>query len=407
LKNARFRSAIFATSSYFIRGTVFAGHTDFQDALWMKDADFDHASFLSEADFSWAIFEGPAYFSNIVAEEKPAKEHIQESLEEEQEDDEDEGSTGHVIFEGARFNARAYFNGSHLAEVDFSKPAHLSPVHEEPWGKTFDSVVFADRAIFRDAALDMANFSKVEFHAYADFLGTHFGRRASFDGTTFETEADFRDAQFSREVSFDEARFQKTAGLEWSQLEHALKSNHSTTYASLEENFDRLGDLGSKNQFHYLKEFYRLQQLRGWGAWKSQASRFFWGYGVRPWYVLLWMTAGYILFSVLHLRHFWKVIGHLSISAGRRLITPLPLNSRQAQAEYQAAAEWKLAGSELRHVLAASGRATLSLSPKDPHLGGPLYVVQFLIMKSLLLLFVYSLANISPVLQVLTRGLHM
>ena len=403
LRRAHFQSAVFAASSYFSNGTVFEGWADFHKALWINGVDLDRATFFGEADFTRAVFEGPAYFSSITAQRMAVKKPTLGSPEEG-----DEGAAGHLIFEGVRFNGRAYFNGSRLDEVDFSRPSHsyLGSEREVLLGRGDASVVFGDRVIFRGAELNVANFSNAEFRAYADFTGTRFSRIANFEDTTFETEADFMDAQFGGEVFLDGVRFQKVARLEWPQLEHALKSDRSATYATLEQNFNQLGDVGGKNQAYFLKEFYRLAQLRGLKALENQASRYFWGYGVRPLRVLLWMFAAYAVFFGLHLRYFWKLIGHLAFSAGQRLRALLRGRWQPTCGGAQAPSDWKSAGSEVKHVLAASARATFSLNPKHSRLRGPLYQAQFLVMKPLLLLFAYSLANVSPVLQVFTRALH-
>lgn len=397
LTRAEFPSAIFASRGAFL-GTWFMRGAHFRDTLWAESAVFNRTRFLNVADFTGAVFDGPAYFTGALAETSPKG--SDEAYE--------ETTTGHLIFEGARFNARVYFDDSDLAKVSFARP--LDPEAEDGATiLTYSPAVFRDRAIFRRARLGEVDFSDAEFHGYSDFLGTQFRGAARFERTTFENEADFRDARFGGEVHLDEVRFQKTALLDWTQLAQGLKSRRSATYAILEQNFDRLGDISSKNQAYFWKEVYRESELRQeqrqWQARGNLALRWLWGYGVRPSRIVLWIVLAYALFFVFHLRHFWKAARHVAGAAAQRVLSVLPLRRQAAAGQPRAPANWDLAWSELREVIAASAQATFSLSLKDSWGRGWLYVVQYLVMKPLLLLFAYAVANVSPLLQILARAL--
>ena len=342
------------------------------------DVTFCCSSDSRSFDFSRAEFGGPVYFSGATA-------------------------TSGVDFWATRFLDRAYFDTSDLGPIRFGNG---SPLH----------TVFRDRVSFRKARLSEVDFSDVQFRARADFYQTRFLGTACFDRATFEEVVNFEGATFEKDLSLEEISFDKGADVSWQQLAGSLRSENPATYAALEQTFEKENDLASRNEARYKKERYLEKELSGrkqfWPLAQKKLLRWLCGYGVRPSFVVGWLLLAYALFFVLHAGDaFVVIIGQALV----RLIRPFLRFARRKGRSLTVASRvdpWgiRAAGAlnpvkevSVRTVLRKSLRATFSLDWKEAMGNGTLYLVQYLVMKSLLLLFAYTIANVSPLLQALTK----
>jgi uncharacterized protein YjbI with pentapeptide repeats len=292
-------SALFEFASFFrlqFKSTTVQGDTNFSEAQLNGPSafvfcQFEHPVIFREARvnavvaFGYATFNSDASFTAI-----------------------DSGEKGHLTFGQTKFMGDITFAGSRLDTLRFRT------------GEGFAPCVFEKSAIFTRLNCRIGDFSGAQFVARANFTDANFRELAEFRGTVFEGDADFYRATFPaigpdssqhQGLVLDDVIFAKAATLSWSQLAIGGKgpgrktkviTNKPETWAVLEDVFHRNNDLSSQNEAHYQKRLLSMNSEKtiNYKSLSDRVSWLFWGFGVRPLRLLLWILVVYALFALVY-----------------------------------------------------------------------------------------------------------
>ena len=193
----------------------------------------------------------------------------------------------------------------------------------------------------------------------------------------YETSFPQENNNSSRDPSFglhmDYVRFMKPIQLEWTQIAGGtLVTGDSNTWGALERTFKASGDLESQNQAFFQKRLLSKNSLT------DVASRWFWGYGVRPFRLLFWILVVHLFFTWAY----WTQTE--SLATGIRV----PIQAQLARIKFafdfsrRTALSWSFGFRNSRSVTFK----TLTL-------------VNAMVIKLMVILFLISLSNVSPLLR--------
>ena len=313
--------------AYFLE-TTFYHWAFFDDATFSDGADFTGAKFLDEVNLS-ANFDDVTIFTDVIFSNVAVfREHRMNGWIQFQKtkflDDvifeKINGPGANLNFAEARFQGRIYCTDSELQSLLFSPDEGRPPI------------VFEKMADFHGIKCEEGDFRAVDFRDYVNFSQAQFLKKAELSDTTFESEVNLYGTQFGEwkdasnneefQLQMDGVRFEKTANLQWRQLvqkqpwwffwrEPKLKilTTVTDTWKSLEEMFSRSGNLKGENEAMYQRRILARtldpanedSESSGWECFENYFSEIFWGYGVRPARLVLWMLFFYLSFTSLYL----------------------------------------------------------------------------------------------------------
>lgn len=298
-----------------LAGAKFQGRADFAGASFLSTSVFVWATFAEIVSFNQANIDGEVQFNQNEFPSTVFFTNINLS----------ELSKGHGIisFRDVSFHERAYFTGTNLQALWFSfvpqggatrraRPRRLEQ-------NLFTPVTFEKYATFRGLECVNAGFIDVEFRDFVDFGDAKFKNSVSFAGSTFEKDTSFYRSEFPvastppttepdrataiaipTGLFLDNVRFQKPVTFDWAQLNGRLNTEDKATWELLENSFKQSGNLKGQNEAMYQRKMLERAASQGW---TKQVNRFefcFWGYGVRPLLVGLWILLFYLFFTALY-----------------------------------------------------------------------------------------------------------
>jgi hypothetical protein len=199
------------------------------------------------------------------------------------------------------------FQGS----VDWSQIPSLSElsISAQPT-TTFQSRVHIDNSAFGSLSLNGS-----EFRAYVDLSATSVKGLANFDGCKFGDDLNLRNLRMpvasdgNRGAFFNNTLFDKSIRCDWSVFgsddkELMVSITDPTQWQALEEAFVRAGNLEAANECLYqrgLLEYRQNDPPRGkFGSAQRWFSRVTWGFGARPWRLLLCIVGASLFFSIVY-----------------------------------------------------------------------------------------------------------
>jgi len=296
--------------SHFHLRADFAGTNALNKRLFFTKVTFDEAvSFVQanidgEISFNQSDFPTTAYFNEI-------------NLKLEFKD------KGILVFKDLSFKGRAYFSGTHIKRLWFSIVPAGGGLYKEvqrplEWNP-FTPVIFEKYATFRGLDSVNAGFKDVEFRDFVDFGEAKFKSSVNFADATFEKDASFYRTEFplvSNPLTpeplssnspdlpggliLDNVRFQKPVEFEWGQLNERINTKEKGTFELLENTFKQNGNLEGQNAAMYQRRLLERSSARGWDKLLNSVDLSFWGYGVRPLRVGLWILLFCIFFTGLY-----------------------------------------------------------------------------------------------------------
>jgi hypothetical protein len=154
-----------------------------------------------------------------------------------------------------------------------------------------------------------------------DFGNAKFTQSVSFEGSTFEKDVSFYRAEFptasgssklntangdagANEIPnglvLNDVRFQKPVSFEWDQLKGKVKALDKSTWDLLENSFKQTGNLEGQNETMYQRKLMERDSTQGLNRLGNSIELGFWGYGVRPLRVGLWMLVAFLAFTALY-----------------------------------------------------------------------------------------------------------
>jgi uncharacterized protein YjbI with pentapeptide repeats len=291
-----------------------------------------------------------------------------------------EQQRAHLILEfyGTTFRGPTSFDGLNVSTLRFP----VVKIESQQKRQLFSPLVCEKPISFREMRSDEADFSNAEFQDHVDFRNAVFNRYANFNHATFRDTVSFYKAVFPEPsqtsdqkfhgLDLGDVRFFKPVILDWKQLRDGrLTSNDPTTWATLEETFKSSGNLELQNEAYFQKRQLSRE------SWMDDVSHVFWGYGVRPLRLFLWISMVQLLFTAIY----WtqtRSMGHDLISWERqkaRLAFALNFGIQTAMT--------------LRYGVTNSRSLFFKI----------LTGMHALLMKALLLLLLYTLANVNPLLH--------
>jgi uncharacterized protein YjbI with pentapeptide repeats len=337
-ERADFSNAQFKGRADFVHAE-FNGGAQFGGAKFQGRADFAGATFLSTSTFVWASFAEIVSFNqaNIEGEVQFVKNKFPATVFFTN-INRIEVSKGHgiIIFRDVSFHERTYFTGTNLQALWFSfvpeggVPRRARPRRLEQ--NLFTPVTFEKYATFRGLECVNAGFIDVEFRDFVDFGDAKFKNSVSFAGSTFEKDTSFYRSEFPfasapsttepdratpvaipTGLFLDHVRFQKPVTFEWEQLKGRLSTTDKATWELLENSFKQSGNLEGQNEAMYQRRILEREASQGWTKRVKRLEYYFWGYGVRPLRVTLWILLFYLFFTALY----WTQTGAMKLERSK------------------------------------------------------------------------------------------
>jgi hypothetical protein len=309
--DAQFERSINIDNSKFERNASFEG-IDFFEGFEINDTSFEELVSFKESKFgsgAWFInvtFSGFTIFDDVQPKVKPP-------------DSERGQIKNHLGFFGVTFKAIASFNGLTMDVLDFSTADQKSEFRSTK----YRPVLFEKAVSFRQMRLDRGDFEGAEFQDNVDFSYTIFQEEANFKKTTFRENAIFYKTDFPKTVKitadampigtfFEDSRFLKSIQIEWKQLgEGQLETNNVTTWENFEQSFKSAGNQKGQNEALFRKSYYKREDI-----WDN-FSYYFWGFGLRPFWLLSWIVAFHIVFILLYWTQTKCIADGASVWVGR------------------------------------------------------------------------------------------
>jgi hypothetical protein len=328
-----FRGAQFKSRADFDTA-FFHNYAGFEAAIFEEIVSFNHAQLKGEVIFYKSDFPANVFFTNINdndAEEEDSEDNDAE--EKISEGNNAEEKKGELIFTSVNFRERAYFNGSKLKGIWFSsRPQHGEtgrPIRIRVGQDPNTPTTFEKYATFRGLTCFSAHFTEVEFHDFADFSKAGFAHYVSFADTTFEKDVNFYGTTFPATQTplqldkmdadpntlkdgliLDDVRFQRPANFEWQQVQGKVNTETRETWRLLEDSFKRASDLEGQNEAMYQRKQSERANGNFWEQAGNKFSFYFWGYGVRPLRLGIWLLAFYCFFTIIYLMRPQSLVGN-------------------------------------------------------------------------------------------------
>lgn len=391
LERARFILATFNFGITF-EHTQFKNRADFAAAAFKSFVRFDAAVFQEIVSFDRAQLGGQVIFDK---NDFPANVFFTNIN-----DNNTEVEKGELIFTSVNFRGRAYFSDSRLKGIWFSfRPGHGVPsqftmhrLGEDP----NKPVIFEKYAAFRKLTCVNAGFASVEFHDFADFSNARFDHYVNLANTTFEKGVNFYGTKFPTTETplqadqanadpdkltdgliLDDVQFQQPANFEWQQIQDKVNTQTKETWRLLEDSFKRAGDLEGQNEAMYRRKLMEKNNGQFWQRAVNEVDFLFWGYGIRPLRLGIWLLAFYCFFTFIYWRRPEFLVGN-KIKRARfwsRLIFAI---------KFSAQTSWKFSYG-IKHARKSLFKV--------------LTVTHSIGFKILLILFLKAISNTSPLLN--------
>jgi hypothetical protein len=245
------------------------GKVNFSDTIFQEEASFNETQFNNYVGFNNSEFRDKAYFISTLFCNPAGFNGTKFNM--------------GAIFSHARFCGPAYFSGG----GEFDGVADFSYSH-------FNRLAFFHEVKFkRDAAFNWAQFRKGAQFVFPDFKG-----EANFSESEFNEKATFKDNTF-HSLILENSDF-KRLEIPWADIKDGLEY-HGATYLSLVKNYNNLEwfddadecywQYRTKRRKEHLTRSKRIIDLIPW---------WFYGYGVRFYYPLIWMLVILIISAIIY-----------------------------------------------------------------------------------------------------------
>jgi hypothetical protein len=313
---ADFENSIFYNSAHFLE-VVFLNYSKFMKVEFRNFVDMRGAKHIGPANFASSIFGNDAYFNKIHFSNDIDFRNVRfygfasfwES-----------NFEGDADFRGTEFHGQATFPNSQFKGIirlddvkfdslaDFRKSVFLNDA-------LFWNSLFKEKADFRDAIFEKnvdfenaimnakADFSHVHFsndrNFLARFLNTSFLGDVSFDYSSFSPITDMRNSDFNGSLNMTHAIFDRIE-IRWNDMKDKLVCDESV-YLALINNFKNLGQFKDADDCTYQYGKYRLGNFdSGWSRIEDTISWITCGFGVRPYFIIVWAFLFTFLFGCLY-----------------------------------------------------------------------------------------------------------
>lgn len=279
---------------------------EFDGATFQAGGSFDGAEFRGKGSFDRAHFRENASFNNAEFMDWVSFERIKcASL---------CNYSSARFLNGAKFNGATFSDRSIFHKVVFDSSSSFTnaefgglAVFVQAKAKqklTFDKSRFDGIAHFRELTADLVNFNSVPpviFSERADFRRSRIGE-ADFGSAIFTT-LDLTGSDFLRRLSLKDTVYRRLH-MDWDDERRVFEpAQNIDALRALEESFRESGKLSAANDVYY-----RLRSLRREKRGPVLSSLEYvvlalgFGYGVRPWNVVVSSTVLIAMFSLLYLR---------------------------------------------------------------------------------------------------------
>lgn len=345
--SARFQNVKFLGSSEF-EESIFGANVDFDKSEFTDHASFANAVFLGDPQFIRAHFKSDASFYGVRFKSKMRLTELklngdlafEKAVFDDGLDIDDstvagtitlknstfQGDflarkmnknalrTGALVFMNIVFNGRFSVSGSTLLLLRSSTNIGSDSEYED-YLLPYAPVVYSARADFRDVKIYDADFTRSEFRNDAQFNGAAFERSLNLQDAIFEGNADFGDMLFPQVnelpvngYSIDKY-FPPGTNIIGIDFEKKLIANNKLatiansdkrTLSNLESAYERGRNLDGQNEALYRKRVLDLGDFFSEKGFLNRAELLFWGFGVRPVRLILWMIATLLFFTVLY-----------------------------------------------------------------------------------------------------------
>jgi uncharacterized protein YjbI with pentapeptide repeats len=309
-----FEEAVFHRSANFI-DVHFSGHTNFQFVQFQGDANFGNCHFgagprlKATGPFYQTVFAGGVQFRSA--------------------------EFGNMKFWKTTFRQRTGFEDVVARDLLFMLPSFYGPVD------------FSDSRIqrlefhgwlpiesdvtFRGAIIGNAQFFNVLFVKGADFQGANFKSELAFRRSTFGGDVHFEEAAIPKTFTIGNCRFikglfanseqmflpsprwafwrEETPTFEFSRTfmvtddfahEELRAVDEIQSWRELQHGFNAAGNLEMENYALFHLRSADERRKVGWSRFRETISRWFWGFGVRPFRVLPWLAGVVFVFALLY-----------------------------------------------------------------------------------------------------------
>lgn len=293
----------------FFKSDHFLNDISFQGAHFLNSCTFGECKFDGNADFNdidlrgvllhaKTTFGGDVFVDRLMSNEK-----------------------GDLQFFETRFKGRFSCSKvrSQLPKLSFNGDFYLRQIVS-----SHSPCVCEKAASFDGLVCENCDLSSSEFLGRTSFENTRFTELLNLNDALFDDDVDFYHANFPEPKRYDSkpvqgltglildgTKFRKRCRLKWSQLTNngyapqgglKLVTKEPMTFESLERVFHENSDIGSENEAHYQM---RLLETRDSDAswhrvFADYISLVFWGYGVRPMRLFLWMLIIFAVFTTAY-----------------------------------------------------------------------------------------------------------
>ncbi|MCU0637474.1 MAG: pentapeptide repeat-containing protein [Methanothrix sp.] len=276
-----FRGSFFNGNAYF-NFSSFNGTTSFEDSSFNGTADFKHSTFNNDALFGGSTFNKDAFF-------------------------EYSDFNRNAYFYYSDFNSNAYFYYSDFSDRAFFRNSFFSGI------VVFFGSAFKSHADFRGSAFNLSDFSFAEFNKIVYFTEANFNNSARFNDSRFKEDALFEGALFDGPLYLTRTKYDRLY-IRWKNIKEL--GYDDAAYLALLENFKKLGYVEDYDACYY--EYRRLHRdqpwcgryhaMHPWEEWLRKridlGLQYFYGYGKKPIWPLLWSAATILLFGLI-----WRKAG--------------------------------------------------------------------------------------------------
>lgn len=287
-----------------IKSCTFEGNVRFENVIFKKRIEFRETRFKGNVNFFGSCFNDDIYFC---------------------------GSEFNVdaIFTGSNFDGIVDFNRSHFIGVTYFIESKFSG-HVEFIESQFDKMASFDFSCFHDSVyfafsdfIEGISFSESRFDGLACFVGSKFYDGAEFLGAQFSRHADITHCSFHRYLILEDSKIYSMSLLKtifennskiilnkseffrlevlWKNVKNKLEYDGSA-YLALVKNYNNLEWFEDADRCYYQYRCIRRKKcLQGLEWAVDLIPWWFYGYGVRFYYPLVWLFVAYILSSIIYL----------------------------------------------------------------------------------------------------------
>ncbi|WPU92833.1 pentapeptide repeat-containing protein [Mucilaginibacter sabulilitoris] len=376
-KEVTFNHSIFDVAVIFDEA-VFNAHTSFNRAIFHGDESFDRTQFNDLTSFQGIRIAGLMRFSKVKFQKSAFFQSIDTLSGSESND-----VRGTLCFFGAEFQGKVFFDNSRLNSILFPISNINFYRKAQDIEQDFEGLLCKNLASFKSLNCRTIDLYGAEFQNFVDFSNADIGDYLNFDNVIFEDKVSFYQTHFpgtERDklkkttigVSFENVRFAKEIELDYNQIINwKLADNSARVWANLEHEFKISDNLLAQNQAMYQKNILLKK------GFTSEISYLFWGFGVRPIRVLFWL----FLLQLMFVATYWTQTSALGLDGfiGKKTL------------------------SRFKFVWSFSRKTAVSLSYGVTHSKTPFFkgltVIHAILIKVLLVFFLISLSNVSPLLH--------